>query len=219
MPQEKPSALSNALAVVGLILVLIIVIWGLIHLATLLSPWFASLFASKPTPTVQIQAPTSTVVVQPSSTPPQVVKKQISAPAPQGPADLSVKLISASIDPSGWGTVVFDIANEGTGNSGAYSFEVFIPTTSTYTYYSPAQVSLAPGSHIVNTLRFTQAISGGVSIIVDPATLVQDANRANNYAGVQMTAPYGLPGQGYAPQPYNGNYLPGQAGYPQPYLY
>ena len=302
MPEENPSTLSNVLATVGLLLVLIVVLWGLIHLATLLSPWFGSFFTSKPAATLQVQAPTEatssqpftlrwsydtsakgpfafvypcsdslrfetpvqgssaiipcgaaysltgtavsltpylsgiavvheplTILFTPSATGgakvqgsatiaihPLAPTPVVTKPAPkasQGPADLAVTLISATIDQMGWGTVVFDIANQGTGNSVPYTFQVFIPTQSAYIYYSPAQASLAPSSHIISTLRFTQAISGATSIIIDPSNSVNDPNRANNYAGAQMTAPYG-----YTPQPYD---LPAQAGgyYAQPYVY
>src|SRR5580704_289633 len=53
---EKPSLLSNILAIIGLIILVIIIVWGLVHLAELSSGWFTSLF-QKSAPTLQIQAP------------------------------------------------------------------------------------------------------------------------------------------------------------------
>ena len=99
--------------------------------------------------------------------------------------------------------VSFDIANVGGTSSGTYSFTANLPTQSGYTYASPAQASLAPGSHVLNTLRFTEAQSGTVSISVNAS----DANKSNNYASQSISAPYQYN--------YNSsyNYLPtGQAG-------
>ena len=291
--ETRPSLVSSILAIAGFILVIIIVIWGLIHLASLLSPWFSSKFASKPQSALHIQAPASvtsgeaftvgwtnsssakgsysfvypcvgplhfdttiqgvqqsipcgaafgvsgttlsltpmlsgtastsvplTIVFQPASgtqssasatvaiTPgkapaPVPVKKTI-ASTPVGPADLSVTILSAMVDQYGNGTIVFDIANNGSGSSGTYLFEVFLPTRTTYTYYSPLQASLAPGSHVTSTLHFTQATPGAVSIIADPSDSVNDSSRGNNYTATNMSAPYGYNPQQYQvqPQPY-----------------
>jgi hypothetical protein len=58
---EKPSLLSNILAIIGLIILVIIIIWGLVHLAELSSGWFTSLFNTKSTPTIKINAPEGAV--------------------------------------------------------------------------------------------------------------------------------------------------------------
>jgi len=285
----EPGFFARLAAIVGFIVVIIIVIWGLIHLASLLSPWFSSKYNAKPAATLQVQAPadvtdgvtfnltwkysasvsglysfiypcgqsltfatansqgavnsipcgaafsvngnaisltpvlsasttvsapltivftpasgtgvqaSATTIVHPGVAPapapaPSVTKK----PAPvaaSGPADLAVTMISSIVDQNGWATVVFDIANNGSGSSGAYSFQVYLPTRSGYTYYSPVQSSLAPGSHIVNTLRFTQGIPGTVSVIVDPSNAVNDSYRANNYGSQNLSMPYGYNSQ------------------------
>ena len=285
----EPGLLARIVAIIGFILVVIIVIWGLIHLTSLLSPWFSSRFAStaKPVATLQVHAPASVtsgdafaiswsydtsakgvyafaypcsdtlhfetagtatttnsipcgaaftvsgtslavtptlsgsattsvpltilftptsgtrlqastnVIVYPATAVTPVIKKPItqhttgSGTTPVGPSDLAVTMLSAVVDQNGFATVSFDIANNGAASSGAYSFQATLPTRSGYTYYSPIQSSLAPGSHIVSTLRFTQAIPGAVSVIVDPGSAVNDVNRANNYAGMNMSAPYG----------------------------
>src|ERR1700677_3046746 len=54
---EKPSLLSNILAIIGLIILVIIIVWGLVHLAELSSGWFSSLFANNSADTIQISAP------------------------------------------------------------------------------------------------------------------------------------------------------------------
>src|SRR5580704_3418350 len=57
---EKPSMLSNILAIIGLIILVIIIVWGLVHLAELSSGWFSSLF-EKSAPTLSINAPSDAV--------------------------------------------------------------------------------------------------------------------------------------------------------------
>ena len=57
---EKPSLLSNVLAIIGLIILVVIIVWGLVHLAELSSGWFSSLFG-KSTPTIQVTAPSDAV--------------------------------------------------------------------------------------------------------------------------------------------------------------
>jgi hypothetical protein len=56
---EKPKQdlLSNALAIAGLVILAVIVIWGVLHLVSLFAPSFSSLFSS--TPRIQVTAPSS----------------------------------------------------------------------------------------------------------------------------------------------------------------
>lgn len=54
--EEKASLLSNILAIIGLIILVIIVIWGVVHLVDLSSGWFSSLF-QRSAPTLQVEAP------------------------------------------------------------------------------------------------------------------------------------------------------------------
>lgn len=312
---SRPGLIANTLAIAGFVVVVIIIIWGLIHLSTLASPWLSSLFSSKNTAasTLTLRAPESvtsgeaftlnwtnssasaqgtysfvypcsdsvafatknasgttndvpcgaaatltgnavtlvptltgtstasvpmTVIfipsigsgsVQAQSTATIAVtsgKAVVATPAKttvstasrtsdsashvsSGPGDLSVNIISLTSDGAGGGTVVFDIANVGSGDSGSYTFTVYLPTAVTYTYYSPAQSSLSSGSHIVNTLHFTQAISGPVSIVVVGGS---DSDKTNNYATADLTMPY-------TQQIYS--YPTGQYDYytPQPYPY
>jgi hypothetical protein len=105
-----------------------------------------------------------------------------------GPAQLSVRIISATIDANGDGSATFDIANIGGAPSGTYYFTAQIPTAQPYPYQSPAQTSLTPGSHITSTLNFTDAAPGGgqFSVTVEGG----GANSSSDYASTEITAPY-----------------------------
>ena len=298
-PAHKPSRtgfVANILAIIGFIILGIIVIWGLIHLARLSSPWFASLFDGKKVDatTIVVTAPTKAdsgetmtvswkhasetegmyafvykcetglsykvpgpdgkfleipcgaafsagtttkqIAVLPTLTGTTSVKSLFSivfmprgegtqargeasttitasavtpAPAPKpqsnpkptaGPSDLSVRINSATVDQFGNGVVSFDIANTGSGSTGTWYFQAQLPTSQAYTYFSPAQTALAPGSHITNTLRFTQAINGSVFISVDPSNGVRESNEGNNTASQYLGG--GYPIQYQNPNPY-----------------
>lgn len=143
-------------------------------------------------------AVTSVVEVKPEATPPV----QTATPSYSGPADLSVTIVSVYIDQFGNGNATFNISNIGASPSGAYTFTAQLPTAQPYTYYSPAQSSLAPGSYIVNTLTFTQAISGNVDIVVDPSNSVRENNEGNNIASQYVAGTYQNNYQYNYPQPY-----------------
>ena len=115
----------------------------------------------------------------------------------QGPADLSVRIIAtgvidaygnfvqrAPMNPNEIAAVKFDIGNIGGTSTGLWYFTVQLPTDPMYTYQSPAQMSLAPGGHIENILRFRPMNAGGgqVSVWVDPQNLVRESSEANNNA-------------------------------------
>lgn len=202
---------SDIVAMIGLLVVGVIIIWGLIHIARLSSPWFASLFP-KTAPRVEIPAPkvaTPVVVAKPTPTPTKPVPVQ-TGPAHSinsGQADLSVRIISASIDGYGNGVVTFDISNIGGSPTGVWYFAAQLPTEFGYTYNSPAQISLAPGDHIANTLNFSSPFAGGyggtqqgvggfVSIHVDPTNSIREMTENNNYARQSVGV------NGYYQQPY-----------------
>ena len=286
----RASLISNILAIAGFILLAVVVIWGLIHLARLSSPWFASLFDSKNDASViQVMAPVNAkadipfkvvwkhtadaegmyaftyqcqtglqykvpgpdgqrtipcgaaysvgttskeISVLPTLTGTTTAKSPITIlfmpretgtqargdavvnitagspeplpepspkpgpapkPRPAAPADLSVRIVSAYTEGYGTAVVVFDIANDGASSTGMWFFEAQLPTAQPYTYISPAQASLAPGAHITNTLRFTQAMNGSVFISVDPANAVRESNEGNNTASQYIGA--GVPTQ------------------------
>ncbi len=302
--EPKASLVSNTLAIVGFIIVIVIVLWGLFHIATLGQSWASSLFGTSSS-SIEVTAPasitsgtafpiswkystsengtyaflyqckdtlrfetlgvggisntvpcgaaytvattnnavtvvpqlsgmastsvpltivfipsatsskqaqgstsilvgpraTSSVVVRPSTptppTPTPSTPPAVPTPRPTGPADLSVQITSVVSDGAGGAVATFDIGNIGLSSTGVYTFTAQLPTTSGYLYSSPVQSSLAPGDHIVNTLRFSQAQSGLFSVVVDTATY--ESNRSNNYAAQTVSMPY-------APQPYTQPY-------------
>lgn len=105
----------------------------------------------------------------------------VQKPAPVArPADLVLSIDSASTDYGGNSIVSFTIKNTGGTPSGTYYFTATLPTSLSYTYQSEPQASLSPGSHIVNTLRFTNTISGIFTAIVDPSNTVRESNESNN---------------------------------------
>lgn len=190
--EKEPSTLSTVLAIVGILVVVIVIIWGLAHLISLSEPWFASLFKS--TPAAEVQTATSTPSMAATTTLQKVPQSAHKAIAYTSPANLSVRIISATTDQYGRGTFVFDIENSGGSPTGSYTFEAFLPTTSygasSYTYYSPTQSSLASGAHITDTLTFSQATAGTVSVLVDPSGHVRESDKADNYASQTVAAPY-----------------------------
>ncbi len=126
------------------------------------------------------------------------------APRPAGKPDLSVRILSVGTvnpvsgmienrypGPEDIAAVQFDIANNGTGSTGSYAFTVSLPLQGGYVYTSPAQSSLTPGSHVVNTLRFKPVQSGGgtVTVSVDPYGSVSESNESNNAGAIFIGAP------------------------------
>ncbi len=129
--------------------------------------------------------------VQPEPQPQPATPKPTPAPSQNtGPADLVVTVISATTDVSGASVVTFDIANRGDSSTGTYTFTANLPTQYPYSFISDPQLSLAPGAHIVNTLRFNQTISGLFTVTVDPSNTVRESNEGNNGASHQVTMPY-----------------------------
>ncbi len=295
---EKPSMLSNVIAIIGFIILIVIVIWGLFHIANLSRSWFSSLF-QKPAPAIEVSAPGTvnskepftiswkytpstqgsyaflyqcesglrfetknasgdtasipcgasfeiassdntltvmpiissatssitlplTIIFIPSSTGAQaqgsalvtITNTEPQAPTKpekpttthtsttasgkphaSGPANLTVKILAASIDPNGVASVTFDIGNTGGSPTGVYFFTTSLPTRpdnfgrTEYTYNSPSQPSLNPGDHIVSTLRFTQAIPGMFAVTVDPDNTVRESNKSDNAASQVVQGP------------------------------
>lgn len=153
------------------------------------------IFMPNATGTPQAQGSTAVTVnargatSEPTSTP---VSPTLSTPAPStGPADLSVRITGVSTD-AVVTSVTFDIANAGGSSSGTWYFTAQLPTAQPYTYSSSAQTPLAPGAHIVNTLRFTGTASGGGTFVVsvDPSNAVAESNESNNGASQWVNASY-----------------------------
>ncbi len=55
-PARKPGVVANVLAIVGFIILIIIVIWGLLHIISLSSPWFKGIFGTND-PKIVVTAP------------------------------------------------------------------------------------------------------------------------------------------------------------------
>lgn len=154
--------------------------------------------------TVKVNAATGAAAT--SATKPTTGTKPATAaaPRPTGKPDLSVRILSVGTvnavsglienrypGPEEIAAVQFDIANNGTGSTGSYAFTVSLPIQGGYVYTSPAQSSLTPGSHIVNTLRFKPVQSGGgtVTVSVDPYGSVSETNESNNAGAIFIGAP------------------------------
>ncbi|MBI5644845.1 hypothetical protein HY970_01990 [Candidatus Kaiserbacteria bacterium] len=300
LPDGRSHTLANILAIAGFIILAIIVVWGLIHLASLSSPWFSSLFhkdksitvtvpsqltsgepvhikwSYKPkaqgtytllykcADSVQIAVPapenafrgipcgaaftlgnatssmlilpisaatssqkttltilyipsaagttepeasgSANISIKPGTMPPQKpqAEKPLTPAKPSqnrepssGPADLVATIISITNEPGGTVAAQFNISNMGGSSTGTYYFTASLPTAQPYTYMSDPQPSLAPGAHVVNTLRFTQPIPGTFSVVVDPSNFVRETNESNNSAS-QYVSGYGA----YYPYPY-----------------
>jgi hypothetical protein len=131
-------------------------------------------------------------------------KPAYTAPAVTGPADLAITILSLNADAFGNATVTFDIGNVGGSPSGTYYFSAQLPTSQPYSYSSPAQASLAQGSHVVNTLNFTMANPGTFTVNV---TSSNDSNASNNYASQYLSSPYNVQYQNqyYTPTTYQTN--------------
>ena len=302
--EPRAGLVSNVLAIVGFLIVIVIVLWGLFNIGTLAAPWLSSLFG-KGSDAIQVTVPvnvtsgtafpiswkystsekgtyaflyqckdivhfqtvlaggatstvpcgaaftvattnntlvvtpqlsgtastsvplsiifipsattspqvqgSATVIVNPraaATTPPVVVQPSTSTPVTPvipteptatGPADLSVYITSVVPDGSGGAIATFDIGNVGLRSTGAYTFSAQLPTGEGYLYNSPLQSSLAPGDHIVNTLRFSQATSGMFSVNVTQSA--NETNTSNNYSAQSVSMPY-VPQTYYPEQQY-----------------
>lgn len=126
-------------------------------------------------------------------------------PKPVGKPDLRVTILAVGvIDANGTfvarapisqhevAAVKFDIANVGSGPSGAWYFTAQLPTSPATPYTSPQQKSLGAGDHIENTLRFNQVTPGGgtFTVSVDPNNQVGETNEMNNYASQFVSGGY-----------------------------
>jgi hypothetical protein len=164
--------------------------------------------------TVNPQATPSTT--PPTPTPaPAPAPSPVSTPTPVAPTtpvgkpDLVVRVLAVGVIDSYSGSFVsrmptsqydivavkFDVANQGSAPSGSYYFNAQLPTAPASPYVSPLQASLAPGSHIENTLRFNNVTSGGAlfSVTVDPSGAVNETNESNNYASQWVSGGYTYP--------------------------
>lgn len=157
--------------------------------------------ATIPEETTDTTPPTPTT---PRPGTPTVIKVPVTVPvAPYGKADLVVRITdigylrSSDIDtfvkdntvPEGKRPAFkFRVTNTGTNNTGSWEFKVKLPTTSTYTYESRGQASLAPGQYVDYTLGFDRAKDGEnrVTITVDSGDDVNESNENNNTASTDI---------------------------------
>ena len=149
-------------------------------------------FVGETLPTTATQTPVKTVAAKPAahSAP---ATETISAPRPATPANLAVRIIAlgvinsygqfeqrAPVNQYEIAAAQFDVSNIGGSTSGVYYFSAVLPTALPYTYSSAAQTPLAPGDHMINTLRWTQASDGGQFSVT--VTGGPDADPYNNFA-------------------------------------
>ncbi len=145
------------------------------------------------TATVAITAPAASVTVTPitatpATKPVAAVSESTGASAStyHAPADLRVRIVN--VQTGDLTTVQLDIANIGGSASGSYTFTAYLPTTNGYTYFSPSQASLAAGSHILNSLQFSDADGGTISIVIHPS---KDSDpRGNNTDSQDVASSY-----------------------------
>ncbi len=86
--------------------------------------------------------------------------------------------------------VRFSVANLGTKSSGAWSFNIVVPTFPNETFHSETQASLAPGDRIEFTLGFDAIYEDGDRTLVvnaDPTGSIQEASEENNIARAVFT--------------------------------
>src|SRR3989344_5720416 len=55
--EPRTGLLSNVLAIIGFIILVVIILWGIFHLASLGGPWLSSLFNQTSSSSVQVSAP------------------------------------------------------------------------------------------------------------------------------------------------------------------
>lgn len=131
--------------------------------------------------------------------------KPVTTPVQTGTPDLEIRILAVGvIDPYTGGFVArspispeetvavkFDVANRGTGSSGAWYFSAELPTYPVAPYNSPKQASLAPGAHIENTLRFNQVSMGGgiFRVSADSSNAVAESSEKNNDAAIWVSGP------------------------------
>lgn len=211
-PAPGPKKLPpNIPALIVAAILVIVVVWGLAHLATLARPWFSSLIP-KPGNKAPAAYPTAVISNKPIGTavaptsPARTAKPAPRASAPATPPDLSVHILDIGVidpatgnfinraptSPDDMAAVRFDIANAGGSSTGQWHFSASLPMSpSAHAYQSPAQEPLGPGDHIVNTLRFSPVVSGGgsFSVLVDPQGAVRESNEGNNAAAIFVPIP------------------------------
>lgn len=79
--------------------------------------------------------------------------------------------------------IKFEIRNDGSADTGIWSFSAYLPSLSTPVFNSGNQISLRPGDSIIFTLGFsnlTNQYSSLITVNVDPSNIIKESNEANN---------------------------------------
>lgn len=151
-----------------------------------------------------VNEPNGPAPVQPRPGTPTVITVPVTVPRTlYGKADLTVRvteigyLRSATTDsfvkdnevPEGERPAIkFRVTNIGTNTSGSWKFSAKLPTTTSYTFESRAQQSLAPGQYVDFTLGFDRAKDGEnrISLKIDTKDDVDESNENNNDTSVEI---------------------------------
>lgn len=187
--KDNTALLTNLLALAGCLIIIVILLWGFVHITGYAVSLVSSLFSREQIAKTEVLQETSIVTETKTET-----------PAPTWP-NLSVRILRvgvidaygtfqsrSQVSPNEISAVVFDIENQGTASSGAWYFNAAVPTSHQQQYTSPLQASLAPDAHIENTLRFTGGISGTFLVSVDANNQVKESNESNNTASQYIPA-------------------------------
>lgn len=176
-PTWRSRFAQNIPSLIGGIILIVIVVWGLYHLSQLSGPWISTIVPRFSSAT----STTTTILPKPlitGSAPEGASSKSIPTPAPVDhvmPADITVRIIDVGVIDRATGAFVhrpptpydiaavqFDVANDGGSSTGRWYFDAMLPTdVYGYPYTSPEQAPLGPGDHIINTLQFAPVIPGG----------------------------------------------------------
>src|SRR3989344_5249278 len=193
---KSPLFITNLLALAGSVIVIAILIWGLVNFTGWSVSKISSIF-SRDNSVAQVDNRESQVENDVSG---GTNDSPAQTPAPAtGTPDFSVQILRTGMTSANEAYVVFDIANHGGASTGTWYFTANVPTSgNSQIYTSPAQVSLAQGAHIENTLRFSPLIGGTFTVTVDPSNRVKELNESNNIASqsisgnnyTQTPAPY-----------------------------
>jgi hypothetical protein len=108
---------------------------------------------------------------------------------PYGTPDLAAAIVSVqggygyNLPGQGRGTATFRVTNNGTRESGTWSFIASLPTYGGYTFTSQPQASVLPGGHTDVTVSFDQTQPGAqFAVQLDPMGYIYETNEYNNYA-------------------------------------
>jgi outer membrane biosynthesis protein TonB len=158
--------------------------------------------AAKPTPAAPVAAPTPKPVPPPAPKKTYTVEKPVQKSDVRGFVDLEARIVAigklakngtvsprAEFRTNETVSITFEVVNNGTKAVSNWTYALILPTDPAYTYTSDAQPTLYAGSKATVTLSFDKLVAGTnkITLIADPAKLVQDATRTNNTAQMLVT--------------------------------